>query len=409
VGHPVGFLPGDRLIPGRTLPVTASAGGNWETEREFMKRIITSIAVLLLLLSLTVPAAAAAQAVPAGPAAQTHDASIFQSQYVRYCGQAIEDAIRDAAVQSVLKKVADMPNAAKIYDVITTGSDTLELEYELGNGQAGNALFSASRVFYDVLSQLPGTSPFWAIGTPATSCLQAAVVWDVQTGAKIGAQLRKDVDRFLSWLLPAVPASLTVRANPGHGTALAISWRENKTTLLDYLFKPSFQVGNGRQIRNASGGWDANSYAWTGLTPGSFACFTVRAANVFGDSAWASHRCAYTSAPAPQVPVITTAGTYTQGALVYFDIQYADPGHDAEGFGFVGVNGSGWAEENHPFSSPSYGIVGPDSISYPFNEECGTAQQYDSYVEAWIYDTAGQRSTPVVIHLACAGSGGSAG
>jgi hypothetical protein len=116
-----------------------------------------------------------------------------------------------------------------------------------------------------------------------------------------------------------------------------------------------------------------------------------------------------TPTPAPQVPTITSAGTYTQGELVYFDIHYADPSHDAQGFGFVGVNGSGWAEENHPFSSPSYGIVGPDSIAYPFNEECGTPQQYDSYVEAWIYDTAGQRSTPVVIHLVCAGSGGSAG
>jgi Peptidase A4 family len=114
-------------------------------------------------------------------------------------------------------------------------------------------------------------------------------------------------------------------------------------------------------------------------------------------------------APAPQVPTITSVGTYTQGELVYFDIHYADPGHDAQGFGFVGVNGSGWAEENHPFSSPSYGIVGPDSIAYPFNEACGTPQQYDSYVKAWIYDTAGQRSTPVVIHLVCAGSGGSAG
>jgi Peptidase A4 family len=116
-----------------------------------------------------------------------------------------------------------------------------------------------------------------------------------------------------------------------------------------------------------------------------------------------------TPSPAPQTPTITSAGTYTQGELVYFDIHYADPGHDAEGFGFVGVNGSGWAEENHPFSSPSYGIVGPDSIAYPFNEACGTAQQYDSYVEAWIYDTAGQRSTPVVIHLVCAGSAGSVG
>jgi serine/threonine-protein kinase len=104
---------------------------------------------------------------------------------------------------------------------------------------------------------------------------------------------------------------------------------------------------------------------------------------------------------APQVPQITSVGTYTQGELVYFDIHYADPGKDAEGFGFVGVDGSGWAEENHPFSSPSYGIVGTDSIAYPFNEGCGTAQQSESSVEAWIYNTAGHRSTPVVIQLAC--------
>jgi hypothetical protein len=114
---------------------------------------------------------------------------------------------------------------------------------------------------------------------------------------------------------------------------------------------------------------------------------------------------AVTGAAEP-VPTITSAGTYTSGVDVYFDIHYADPGHDAEGFGFVGVNGSGWAEESHPFSSPSYGIVGQDSIAYPFNQACGTAQQSSSYVEAWIYDTAGNRSTPVVIHLVCAATGG---
>ncbi len=108
------------------------------------------------------------------------------------------------------------------------------------------------------------------------------------------------------------------------------------------------------------------------------------------------------SSPGPlQPPQITSTGTYQQGELVYFSITYADPDHDAEGFGFVGINGSGWAEENHPFSSPSYGIVGPDSIAYPFNLACGTAQQYQSQVEAWIYDTAGVRSQPVIIDLAC--------
>lgn len=112
-----------------------------------------------------------------------------------------------------------------------------------------------------------------------------------------------------------------------------------------------------------------------------------------------------TPQPAIPVPYITQVATYTQGVFVYFKITYADPGHNAEGFGFVGVNGSGWAEETHPFSSPSYGIVGPNSIAYPFNSGCGTAQQYDSYVQAWIYNTAGEQSQPVTIHLVCSSTG----
>ena len=107
------------------------------------------------------------------------------------------------------------------------------------------------------------------------------------------------------------------------------------------------------------------------------------------------------SSRSAEVPQISSTSTYQEGVLVYIDIHYTNPGHNAEGFGFVGVNGSGWAEENHPFTSPSYGIVGPDSISYPFNLACGTAQQYTSWVEAWIYDTSGVRSKPVIIRLVC--------
>jgi hypothetical protein len=86
---------------------------------------------------------------------------------------------------------------------------------------------------------------------------------------------------------------------------------------------------------------------------------------------------------------------------VYFDVQYADPGQDAQGFGFMGVNGSRWVEETYPFASPDRGIIGPDSVAYPLNLECGTAQQHEAEIEAWIYDTAAARSQPVVIHLAC--------
>lgn len=101
------------------------------------------------------------------------------------------------------------------------------------------------------------------------------------------------------------------------------------------------------------------------------------------------------------VPQITSVGAYQKGALDYFRLTYSNPTNDAKGFGFVGINGSGWAEENHPFTAPSYGIVGHDTIDYPFNLLCGTAQQYSSYVEAWIYNAQGIRSHPVQIALTC--------
>ncbi len=107
------------------------------------------------------------------------------------------------------------------------------------------------------------------------------------------------------------------------------------------------------------------------------------------------------TSPAPAVPRITSAGTYQQGVWVYFDVHYADPGHDALGFGFTGSNGDRWAEGSYPFSSPDGGIVGPASIAYPLDLACGTARQHTAEIEAWIYDAAGATSQPVVIDLAC--------
>ena len=40
-------------------------------------------------------------------------------------------------------------------------------------------------------------------------------------------------------------------------------------------------------------------------------------------------------------------------------------------------------------------------VAYPLNLACGTGLDYASDVKVWIYDTAGARSQPVVIHLAC--------
>ncbi len=105
--------------------------------------------------------------------------------------------------------------------------------------------------------------------------------------------------------------------------------------------------------------------------------------------------------PSALPPRITGTYTYQQGAMVYFEISYSDPGHNASGFGFVGVEGSDWPRQHHSFSNPADGIVAGNSIAYPLNQGCGTGFEYTSTVKAWIYDKAGTRSKPVIIHLAC--------
>jgi hypothetical protein len=104
------------------------------------------------------------------------------------------------------------------------------------------------------------------------------------------------------------------------------------------------------------------------------------------------------SAPAPR---ITGTFTYQQGAMVYFEISYSDPGHNAAGFGFVGVEGSDWPEQHHSFSDPADGIVAGNSVAFPLNQGCATGIEFTSTVKAWIYDSDGNRSKPVIIHLAC--------
>src|SRR5436190_986335 len=75
---------------------------------------------------------------------------------------------------------------------------------------------------------------------------------------------------------------------------------------------------------------------------------------------------------ASQTPAIVSVDTFREGVLVFFRLSFTDPSNTAVGFGFKGVNGSGWAEENHPFTSPSYGRVFPGRVEYPFNHLCGT-------------------------------------
>lgn len=117
--------------------------------------------------------------------------------------------------------------------------------------------------------------------------------------------------------------------------------------------------------------------------------------------------------PAITLPPNKKIETFRDGSLVFFRLFFTDLNNDAIGFGFQGVNGSGWARETHPFLYPSYGRIsttnpprlGSVAIEYPFNLRCGTPSAYDSAVEAWIYDRSGIESKHVTIPLSCSAVG----
>jgi serine/threonine kinase PknH len=105
------------------------------------------------------------------------------------------------------------------------------------------------------------------------------------------------------------------------------------------------------------------------------------------------------SPPPAERPRIVGTSTRQDGDLVYLAVRYQDADGDADGFGFRGARGSGWAEETHPFSSPSYGRVSNGQIEYPFNHGC-TNTPVETDIEFWIYDSRG-RGDSTTVHLAC--------
>jgi hypothetical protein len=100
-------------------------------------------------------------------------------------------------------------------------------------------------------------------------------------------------------------------------------------------------------------------------------------------------------------PRITGAGTYRRGAWVYFAVRYADPGADAEGFGFTGFIGPHRTEGTYPFSVSNQAVIGEDSVAYPIDMECETPGRHKAEVEVWIYGKSGLASRPVEIDLSC--------
>jgi hypothetical protein len=96
---------------------------------------------------------------------------------------------------------------------------------------------------------------------------------------------------------PAAPEGLTVSPDPNNGTVMLLTWTDSSANVL------YFAVSNGVEERNVPVQSGAVAYTWTGLKPGNWSCFRVRASNGDTSSQWdpsaaPGYACAYTSSSA---------------------------------------------------------------------------------------------------------------
>jgi hypothetical protein len=76
--------------------------------------------------------------------------------------------------------------------------------------------------------------------------------------------------------VPTAPSNLTVTAVDPND--IRLEWQDNSSN------ETGFEINNGVISRNA--GANSMSYTWSGLAPGTYMCFKIRAYNSAGDSAW---------------------------------------------------------------------------------------------------------------------------
>jgi hypothetical protein len=98
---------------------------------------------------------------------------------------------------------------------------------------------------------------------------------------------------------PSTPTGLTVRADPNDGTVMLLSWNDSSAAVLYFVVSDGVEERN-VPVQSSPG---STTYTWTGLQPGSWTCFQVKASNGDTSSSWDPdtapyYQCAYTSSAA---------------------------------------------------------------------------------------------------------------
>jgi hypothetical protein len=199
--------------------------------------------------------------------------------------------------------------------------------------------------------------------------------------------------------VPAAPSNLTVTAVDSND--ISLDWQDNSSD------ETGFEISNGSDSRTAGAG--STSYTWSGLAPGTYMCFKVRAYNSAGYSPWEPgvspwYQCTSTpAAPASTATVSSTTGWQETSVYLHagdkFTVTYGSGTWtvDYRNFPYVGPGGYSDAEDTQIYqgckidTSENYGVllgsVGTPNGDFPIGQGGTFTAGNDGYLYLSINDT----------------------
>jgi hypothetical protein len=167
--------------------------------------------------------------------------------------------------------VAATPINARTIHVSWTDNSGGTAKYVVSNGNVSSADLPAGTTSYNWGGLAQGTYMCFTVAAKNTSGQSA---WSPYACATI----------------PYVPPAPTgVAAAATDSATIHVSWTDNSGGTAKYV------VSNGN-VSSADLPAGTTSYDWSGLSPGTYMCFTVAAKNTSGQSAWSPYACATTPA-----------------------------------------------------------------------------------------------------------------
>lgn len=121
-------------------------------------------------------------------------AAIALQQAATYCGMSVLQESKSELIDAALVKLIPGGAVSDVFDGATIIGDEVTLNYDLGNGQIGQAEFDLGRLVFAVLGTVPGLSLFGSLGDPAIDCAEAGFWLSGQLGGQLGRWLRQKLD-----------------------------------------------------------------------------------------------------------------------------------------------------------------------------------------------------------------------